>query len=207
MNLKTITKKALAPLSLIALLAAPSYAEDMKCFGKIGFFLPQIDEQVTQYEGSLVTEIGAGYEGKDANLILSGSSFSTTGNSSTDRSYGLFSSSSSSRGSSLEIKTLKATLELKLSEENTTPYFILFGAANNVSEVRIQEESRTGLSFGDAHSERIRESKTIPSAGLGLGFERKNKDTSLIVEAAYTSFDNPLLKSGYTLSTGLSIKF
>ncbi|MBI2110201.1 hypothetical protein HYT51_00265 [Candidatus Woesearchaeota archaeon] len=81
MNLKTITKKVLAPLSIITLLASPSYAENMKCFGKIGFFLPNIDKQVTQYEGSLVTEIGAGYEGKDANLVLSGSSFQTTGNS------------------------------------------------------------------------------------------------------------------------------
>ena len=141
-------------------------------------------------------------------MSLSGSSFSTTGNDKREGTRGLFSSSASSQGSALEIKTLKATTELKLGNAKDTerPYLLGFIAANTVSETRTNTESSTGLISGHIENTTLRETQAIPSAGFGLGFEKRNDQTTWGIEGIYTGFEKKsLLTGGYTLS--LTVKF
>jgi len=208
MSLKKI-KNTLASLLLATLIPTQVSAENLKMLFGVGYSLPKLRQETTQYEGGLVTEIGLGYEGKEAGISISGSSFSATGNFTRDKSRGFFSESSASQTSSLEIKTLRASFELNLANNQGVRSYLIFSpGVNTINFVERQAESRTGLSFGETHDATIQETSTIPSISLGLGMERREKNFIIGAEADYTNFEKgSSLKNSYAITVHTGFTF
>src|SRR3989344_1277994 len=201
MSLKSRLLNFTVPVILATALAPKASAQTMSASVKEGYFLPQLEQSTTQYQGSGISTLEIAYEDKNVGFSLGGNTFSTVGNTRSSQSHGFSSQESSSKDKTLKITSVEATVRMYGNNPIVRPYLLLGCGASDIAVTETNAQSSSGIFSGEAESSTVTERHVAPSFSFGLGVEKRlPTGMSLGIEAKMTGVESDLVQGGYSVS-------